>query len=63
MPTVLTVTAEELPALLARGTRIGAHERLISATAIALGFQMVTISVHDVHWMPGWCGHVWGSLP
>jgi hypothetical protein len=63
MPTLLTVTAEELPALLAGGTLREAHNRLISATASALGFQMVMISVHDVHWMPGSCGHVWGSIP
>lgn len=63
MATLLTVTAEELPALLAGGPLREAHDRLSSAAASALGFQIVMRSVHDVHWMHGSFGHVWRSLP
>jgi tRNA(fMet)-specific endonuclease VapC len=49
--------------LLGRGTLIGAHDLLIGATAMALGFQVATVNVRDFQRIPGLQVQVWGGPP
>ncbi len=47
------VHAQVLAELLASGQKIGAHDLLVAATAIANGYTVLTDNVRDFHCVPG----------
>jgi len=45
--------------LMARGKLVGAHDLLIGATAIAIGFQVATVNARDFERIPGLRVQIW----
>ena len=45
-------TLGDLPSLLKKGIRVGAHDLIIASTAIALGFSVATFDLRDYKKIP-----------
>jgi predicted nucleic acid-binding protein len=47
--------------LLSRGEAVGAHDLIIGATAVAMEFQVATVSARDFRRIPGLRVQIWGE--